>query len=94
MKSEFITSFEINPPLSEIEFNLYEDTIEIVLDASNSLQFESKDNIINQIPEEAGNENINNIENSSETSNNESTSKIKDTLFSIGFLYNLLINDF
>ena len=46
VSSEFILSFKGNPGLSQINYNLYENTLEIDLGPNNSLQYQTKNNII------------------------------------------------
>ena len=46
VNSEFIKSFGTTSPLKEIEYNLYENTIELNLGSNESLQYKVKDNII------------------------------------------------
>ena len=46
VSSEFISSFILNPHLNEINYYLYENTIEINLDFNKSLKFKSRDSVI------------------------------------------------
>ena len=95
VNSDFIESFERIHSLSEINYNLYENNIEIYFGSGNSLKFQTKDNIIPQFGEIGiENENVDNNQNPFEAKDNSVNSKrykykfAKD-IFSILFNFNL-----
>ena len=94
MNSDFIKSFGQNHTLSEINYNLYENTIEIDLGSGNFLLFKSTDNIIPQNSGETVNEVVNITKSPSETQNNEDNSNNQDNTFAKDILTILLNFDF
>ena len=74
VSSEFILSFKGNPGLSQINYDLYENTIEIDLGPNNSLQFQTKDNIIL-----SSNSSVKQNETQNSTSINQGTNKNPET---------------
>ena len=90
VKLDFIKSFEQNPPLSEINYNLYEDTIEIYLGPHNSLQFHSKNNIILSFE----NDNINNEAQYSEIIFRTQDNNFAKDILSILLNFNLGVKEF
>ena len=90
VNSDFIKSFEQTHSLSEINYKLYEDTIEIDLGPNNSLKFKSSDNIIPQISGDSGNEEVNNSQDSQKNQNNAPSSKTLDNKFAKDILTILL----
>ena len=81
VNSDFIKSFDQNHTLSEINYNLYENTIEIDLGSGNSLSFHSTDNIIPQNSGENASQVVNNTKSPSETQNNEDTLNAQNNIF-------------
>ena len=70
VNSDFISSLGKQNILKEIEYIIYDNTIDIIFDSNNSLLFKAKDNIIESNPNLDGN--INNIENKKvDTQNND-----------------------
>ena len=90
VNSDFIKSFEQNNLLSEINYNLYEDTIEIELGPHNYLQFHSKNNIILSFE----NDNINNEAQYSEIICRTKDDNFAKDILSILLNFNLGLKEF
>ena len=72
VNNEFISSFKENSNLTEINYNLYESTIEIDLGSNDSLKFQTDNNIIlSSNSDSKGNEDTTNTQNSSSINQND-----------------------
>jgi len=88
VSNEFISSFKENSGLSEINYNIYENTIEIDLGSNNSLKFKTNDNfILSSNSDSNGNEDATNIQNST---SNEKSNESQDNKFAKDILTILL----
>ena len=77
VNSDFITSLENSNNLKEIEYIIYDNTIEIIFDSNNSISFKAKDNIL-QLNSNLE-QNINNIDTKNAKSQTSDT-KAKEAL--------------
>ena len=70
VSQDFISSLELSNKLKEIEYYIYDNTIEIIFDSNNTLSIKSKDNIIES--------NSNFVENNNNQNNNQNIGNNND----------------